>query len=136
METLGGNLPNGLASEIWWGPSHAFKSSLFAKAANELCNIWTQRTNKQWTAPLGGLYGSYEIVVDVLKRVQALDKEAVRKAFAATNLSTIQGQSNSTRRIFPLCLHGAFNGSRVKSSRSIPFLFQMEITRCYLRTLS
>jgi len=54
----------------------------------------------------GWIVWGYEILADVLKRAQTLDKETVRKAFAATNLSTIQGRSNSMRRIFPLCFWG------------------------------
>ena len=38
VEALGGNLPNGLTSEIWWSPGHPFKSSLSGKTAKQLCD--------------------------------------------------------------------------------------------------
>ena len=91
VEALGGNLPNGLTSEIWWSPSHPFKSSLSGKTAKDLCDAWTAKTNKQWTQPIGFKYAAFEIVADVLKRVQTLDKAKVREGIAATNMNTIVG---------------------------------------------
>jgi branched-chain amino acid transport system substrate-binding protein len=91
VEALGGNLPNGLTSEIWWSPSHPFKSSLTGKTSKELCDAWTAKTKKRWTQPLGYKYAAFEIVADVLKRAQTLDKAKVREAIAATKMNTIVG---------------------------------------------
>jgi branched-chain amino acid transport system substrate-binding protein len=91
VEALGGNLPNGLTSEIWWSPSHPFKSSLSGKTPQQLCDEWTAKTNKPWTQPIGFKYAAFELVADALKRAQTLDKNKVREAIAATNLNTIVG---------------------------------------------
>jgi len=91
VEALGGNLPNGLTSEIWWSPSHPFKSSLTGMTSKQLCDAWTAKTNKEWTQPIGFKYAAFEIVADVLKRAQTLEKAKVREAIAATNLNTIVG---------------------------------------------
>ncbi|NWF91690.1 MAG: ABC transporter substrate-binding protein [Syntrophaceae bacterium] len=91
VEAIGGDLGLGTSSESLWHPSYPFKSSLTGESAKDLAAAYESASGKQWTAPLGGLYGGYEIVADVLKRAQTLDKETLRKAFAATNLSTIQG---------------------------------------------
>jgi branched-chain amino acid transport system substrate-binding protein len=91
VEALGGNLPNGLTTEIWWSPSHPFKSSLSGKTAKELCDLWTAKTKKQWTPPIGYKYAAFEIVADVLKRAQTLDKAKIRDAIAATNMNTMVG---------------------------------------------
>ena len=91
VEALGGNLPNGLTSEIWWSPNHPFKSSLSGKTSKQLCDEWTAKTKKPWTQPIGFKYAAYEIVADALKRAQTLDKAKVRDAIAATNLNTIVG---------------------------------------------
>jgi branched-chain amino acid transport system substrate-binding protein len=88
---LGGNLPNGLTSEIWWSPNHPFKSSISGKTSKELCDAWTAKTKKEWTQPIGFKYAAYEIVADALKRAQTLEKNKVREALAATNLNTIVG---------------------------------------------
>jgi branched-chain amino acid transport system substrate-binding protein len=92
VEAIGGDLGLGTSTEAVWHPAYPFKSSLTGESGKQLADAYESATGKQWTAPLGGLYGGYEIVADVLKRAQTLDKEAVRKAFTETNLSTIQGQ--------------------------------------------
>jgi branched-chain amino acid transport system substrate-binding protein len=93
VEAIGGDLGLGTSTEAVWHPSYPFKSSLTGESGKELANSYESATGKQWTAPLGGLYAGYEIVADVLKRAQTLDKETVRKAFAATDLPTIQGHT-------------------------------------------
>ena len=92
VEAAGDDLGLGTSTEAVWHPAYPFKSSLTGETAKDLADAYESASGKQWTAPLGGLYGGYEIVADVLKRAQTLDKETLRKAFAATNLSTIQGQ--------------------------------------------
>jgi branched-chain amino acid transport system substrate-binding protein len=91
VEAIGGDLGLGTSTEAVWHPSYPFKSSVTGESAKELADAYESGSGKQWTAPLGGLCSGYEIVADVLKRAQTLDKETLRKAFAATNLSTIQG---------------------------------------------
>jgi len=88
---LGGNLPAGITTEIWWSPEHPFKSSLTGESAKDLCAAWTQETKKQWTQPIGFKYAAYEIAADVIKRVQTLDKNKLREALAATKMNTIVG---------------------------------------------
>jgi len=89
-----------LTSEIWWSPSHPFKSSLSGKTSKDICDAWTAKTNKEWTQPIGFKYAAFEIVADALKRAQTLDKAKVREAIAATNLNTIVGPVKYTKRIF------------------------------------
>ncbi len=98
VEAIGGDLGLGTSTEAVWHPTYPFKSSLTGESAKELADAYESATGKQWTAPLGGLYGGYEILADVLKRAQTLDKEAIQKAFTATNLSTIQGQIKFTEK--------------------------------------
>lgn len=91
IEAIGGDLPAGLSCEIWWSPSHPFKSSLTGESAKDHCQMWTKETGKQWTQPLGFVHAAYEIAADALGRAQTLDKQAVRAAIAATSLDTIVG---------------------------------------------
>ena len=91
VEAIGGDSGLGTSTEAVWHPSYPFKSSLTGETAKELSEAYENSSNKQWTAPLGGLYAGYEIVADALKRAQTLDKEALRNALAATDLNTIQG---------------------------------------------
>ena len=91
VEALGGDLPNGLTTEVWWSPHHPFKSSLAGYSAKELCDEWTKATGKQATATLGYKYAGYEIAADVLKRAGSLDKDKIRKAIGETDLNTMVG---------------------------------------------
>jgi len=87
VEALGGNLAEGLSSEIWWTPDHPFKSSLTGETAGALAAAYPQ----QWAQPLGFVYALFEIAGDVLSRAQSTDKEKVKKALAATKLDTMVG---------------------------------------------
>ena len=88
---LGGNLPMGITSEVWWSPFHPFKSSLTGESAKDLCDAWTASTGKQWTQPIGFKYAGFEIAYDALSRAQTLDKTKLLEAIAATELNTIVG---------------------------------------------
>lgn len=88
---LGGDLPNGLTTEVWWSPHHPFKSSITGQSSKELCDEWTKDTGKEWTQPIGYKHAGYEIAANVLRRAQSIDKETIRKAIADTKMDTIVG---------------------------------------------
>lgn len=91
VKALGGDLPMGLTTEVWWSPHHPFKSSLDGTTAEQLCADWMKATGKEWLQPLGYKYAGYEIVADVLRRAQSLDKETLIKAISDTDMDTIVG---------------------------------------------
>jgi branched-chain amino acid transport system substrate-binding protein len=91
VEAIGGDLPEGLSTEIWWSPHHPFKSSVAGYSAKKLCDDWSAASGKQWTQTLGFKYAGYEIAANALKRAQTVDKEKLRQAIAATDLDTIVG---------------------------------------------
>ncbi len=90
--SLGENLAQGLAVEVWWSPFSPFKSSLTGETTQQLADAWTkENNNKQWLATLGYKYASIEIAVDALKRAGTLDKAKIRDALSATDLDTMIG---------------------------------------------
>lgn len=91
VEAIGGNLPAGLTSEIWWSPFHPFKSSLAGYSAKDLADAWVSETKRQWTQPMGFEHAAFEIAADTLKRAGSLDKNKIREALAKTDLDTIVG---------------------------------------------
>jgi branched-chain amino acid transport system substrate-binding protein len=91
VNAQGGELPNGITTEVWWSPYHPFKSSLTGETPQALCDAWTTETKKPWTAPIGFKYAGFEIAADAIKRAQTLDKEKLREALAKTDLDTIVG---------------------------------------------
>jgi branched-chain amino acid transport system substrate-binding protein len=91
VEALG-DAADGLSTEVWWSPSHPFKSSLSGATAKQFADAYEAATKKQWTQPLGFIHALFEVGIDVLKRSKSLGrKEDIRDAIVATNLNTIVG---------------------------------------------
>lgn len=92
VEALGKNGHN-LSSEVWWTPSHPFKSSLTGLSSKQLAEAFTAATKKQWTQPIGFAHAMFELAVDSLKRSgNPNDSKAVIKAIGAADLETIVGK--------------------------------------------
>jgi branched-chain amino acid transport system substrate-binding protein len=91
VEALG-DLGNGLSSEVWWSPSHPFKSSITGQSALQLATAYQDKTGKEWTQPIGFVHALFEVLADALKRAGTFDdKQAVVTSIKATNLDTIVG---------------------------------------------
>ncbi len=90
VEALGDD-GDGLASEIWWTPTHPFSSSLTGTTAQELSDQYSAATGKQWTQFVGFVHALFEVALDVLARAGSTDKQAIADAAAATSLDTIVG---------------------------------------------
>jgi branched-chain amino acid transport system substrate-binding protein len=87
-----GDTADGLSTEVWWGPTHPFKSSLTGASAKQLAEGYESATSKQWTQPLGFVHALFEVAADTLKRSKSPDDKAgIRDALVATNLNTIVG---------------------------------------------
>jgi branched-chain amino acid transport system substrate-binding protein len=91
VEALGA-LGQGVSTEVWWTPSHPFKSSLTGATAQQLAADYTKATGKPWTQPLGFVHAVFEVAADALKRAGKVDdKQAIADAIKATRLDTIVG---------------------------------------------
>ena len=91
VEALG-NTGNNLSSEVWWSPSHPFKSSLTGQTSAELAAGFTEATGRPWTQPIGFVHALFELAANVMSRVEdPADSAAVIAAIAATKLDTIVG---------------------------------------------
>jgi len=87
-----GTAGHNLSTEVWWTPSHPFKSSLTGASAKQIADGYTQATKKQWTQPIGFVHALFEVAVDVLKRSKgAGERASVLDAIAKTKLDTIVG---------------------------------------------
>ena len=72
IESLGAR-GDGLTTEIWWSPSHPFKSSLTGQSSKELGDAYMAATKRPWTQPIGFVHALFEVAADVIKRCEALD---------------------------------------------------------------
>jgi branched-chain amino acid transport system substrate-binding protein len=90
IESLGPR-GNGLTTEIWWTPSHPFKSSLTGQSAKQLTDAYVAATKRPWTQPIGFQHALFEVAIDVLKRSKALEPKAILDAIVATDYKSMVG---------------------------------------------
>ena len=91
VEALG-DAGHNLSTEVWWTPSHPFKSSLTGETAAEVSTAFTTSTGRPWTQPIGFAHALFELAVDVMKRAEDVtDGDAVAKAIGETKLDTLVG---------------------------------------------
>ncbi len=97
-----GDVGNGLTTEVWWTPSHPFKSSLSGETCQEFADEYSRRGDgRQWTQPLLH-YIVFELAVDALKRAtNPEDKSSILEAIKATKLDTIGGLIDFTAPVSP-----------------------------------
>lgn len=82
----------GLTTEVWWSPSHPFRSGLTGKTSAEFAAAFTKATGKQWTQPLGFKHANIEVVIDVLKRCESpKDPKAILRSIQDTNYESLVG---------------------------------------------
>jgi branched-chain amino acid transport system substrate-binding protein len=121
VEALGG-IGNGLSSEVWWSPSHPYKSSLTGATAQQLADEYTRQTSKQWTQPIGFVHALFEVAADALKRAGKVDdKQAVADAIKATNLDTIVGKVAWSGRPVPNVAKTPLVGGQWRKGTKYPF---------------
>jgi branched-chain amino acid transport system substrate-binding protein len=91
VEALGNN-GVGLSSEVWWSPSHPFRSSLTKQTAAQLAAAFEKSTHQQWTQPIGFAHALFEIAAYALVKSGNPDnKLGIANAIGATSLNTIVG---------------------------------------------
>lgn len=92
VEALG-DAGHNLSSEVWWTPSHPFKSSLTGQSSAELASDFTAEAGRPWTQPIGFVHSLFEVAADVMGRVEdPTDGDLVAEALAATELETVVGK--------------------------------------------
>ena len=67
VEVLGAAGHN-LSSEVWWSPSHPFKSSLTGQSAASSPRPSRRDGQAPWTQPIGFVHSLFEVATDVIKR--------------------------------------------------------------------
>ena len=91
VEAVGDDLAVGTIGETSWHPSYPYTSSLSGYDSTDIKNLYEEETGTQWTAPIGGNYNGYEIIIDAITRAQSLDPEKIRQALEETELESIMG---------------------------------------------
>ena len=92
VEALG-PLGHNLSSEVWWTPSHPFKSSLTGETSKQMADAFTKFSGRPWTQPIGFVYSLFEVALDVIRRAKdPVDPQALVDALKVTSLDTIVGK--------------------------------------------
>ncbi len=92
----------GLSVEVWWSPTHPYKSGLTGQTSQELADAYEKASGKQWSMPLGFRHALFEVALDALKRTKNVDDPAsIRDAIAQTDYASIVGPINFRKGPFP-----------------------------------
>lgn len=128
LEALG-DAGNDLGSEVWWTPSHPFKSSLTGATPADVAKAYTAATKKQWTQPLGFAHALFEVAADAFKRSgDPKDKDAVIKAVAATKLDTIVGRIDWSNGPMKNVAKTPLVGGQWRRTPGGPFKYDLVVT--------
>src|SRR5215211_6186428 len=90
IESLGAR-GNGLTSEVWWTPSHPFKSGLTGQRCAALAKAYEDSTKRPWSQPIGFQHALFEVAIDVLKRAKAVEPKAILDSIVAMDYRSIVG---------------------------------------------
>jgi len=127
VEALG-DTGDGLASEVWWTPSHPFKSSLTGVSCKDIGDQYTKSVGKQWTQFIGFVHALFEVAFDSVARAGSTDKQKLVDAIKATKLDTMVGpisfgQTGLPKNVCPTPLVGG----QWQKSASGPYKFDLVI---------
>lgn len=89
ISTWGGDLPLGVGIEMWWHPSYQNSPGFGNTTPQSLFDRWHKATGKPLNQAVGHGYFPVQIIVDAVERAGTLDKKAVNRALAKTDLFTI-----------------------------------------------
>ena len=102
VEALG-KYGNNLSSEVWWTPTHPFKSSLTGASAADLAKGYEKASGKGWTQQIGFAHALFELAVDWLSAppTPATRRPTSRRSASPTS---IRSSARSPSAI-PRCRH-------------------------------
>jgi branched-chain amino acid transport system substrate-binding protein len=122
VEAIGSGLGDGLTTEVWWSPSHPFKSSLTGASAKDLADAYQKATNKQWTQPIGFVHALFEVAADTLKRTKSPDdKASIVDALKATEMDSIVGHLSWAKGPVPNVAKTPLVGGQWGTGTNFPF---------------
>lgn len=90
-----GERGEGLSTEVWWSPSHPYKSGFNGQSSADLAAAYEAATGNPWTMPLAFKHSLFEVAIDALKRASdPMDAASIRDAIRATDYQSIVGPVN------------------------------------------
>jgi branched-chain amino acid transport system substrate-binding protein len=89
-----GDLCVNVCSEVWWSPTHPYKSSITKQSCQQLSNAYQKTTGNQWVATLGLNHAMFEVLFATLKKANSVNNAAIVKALSTLHINTIAGPVN------------------------------------------
>jgi len=90
VAALGGELPLGVGTEVWWDPSMKNAPGIDGTTPLSLAERWARAKSKPVSPAIGPGYASVQVLADAIQRAGSLDPEKVNAALATTDLPTIR----------------------------------------------
>ena len=88
VETWGGDLPQGVGTEIWWDPEYT-GPGIGDTTPQSLADRWAEETGEPLNRGIGHGYAPMQVLFDAVERAGTLDKVAINTAMGETNLETV-----------------------------------------------
>ncbi|WP_005036434.1 ABC transporter substrate-binding protein [Holophaga foetida] len=90
IAALGGELPLGLGTEVWWDPSLKNAPGINGTTPQSLAERWSKAKSKPVSPSIGTGYASVQVLADAIQRAGSLEPEKVNAALGKTDLPTIR----------------------------------------------
>ena len=121
VEALG-DIGVNLGTEVWWSPSHPFKSSLTGQSAKDLADAYTAATKKQWTQPIGFAHALFEVAAKAFSSVSKIDDRAgLAAAISTMKIDTVVGPLDWTSGPVPNVAKTPVVGGQWRKGTANPF---------------
>lgn len=88
VETWGGDLPQGVGTEIWWDPAYT-GPGIGDTTPQSLAERWDEETGEPLNRGIGHGYAPVQVLFDAVERAGSLDGAAINAALAETDLNTV-----------------------------------------------
>jgi branched-chain amino acid transport system substrate-binding protein len=93
IASWGGDLPDGVCTEVYWTPDIAGAQGIGDTTGQSLADRWYQSSgNEPVPQGIGWAYGIMQTLFDGIERAGTLDPDAVNEALASTDLQTMWGR--------------------------------------------
>jgi branched-chain amino acid transport system substrate-binding protein len=89
INSWGGNLPNGVGTEIWWTPAITEYKGIGSTTPTSLAKRWSDEKNQPLNPAIGSGYRTVQVLIDAIQRAKSVDPAKVNAALATTDLMTI-----------------------------------------------
>jgi branched-chain amino acid transport system substrate-binding protein len=120
---------NGLTTEIWWSPTHPFRSGLTGQSSRELADAYVAATKRPWTQNLGFKHSLFEVAIDVIKRAKGLERNDILEAVVSTDYQSIVGHVQWTGKpVKNVCKTPLVAGQWRRNATSIELLVTTNAT--------